>query len=71
MTQSLTTFEVGAVIRLRPELLHRMAMSELAGSDTVTLLGHGGESMPWALVERPGGKRATVLNGDIEDALVP
>jgi hypothetical protein len=71
MAPTMAALDLGAIIRFRPELLHGMAMSELAGTDRVKLLGHGGGSMSWSLVERPDGRRVRVLHGDIEDALIP
>jgi len=61
---------IGSVLRLNIALAQNLAKVELAGFESVKLVGHGDGMIPWSLVEAPSGKRVRVLNDDIKPAII-
>jgi hypothetical protein len=70
MTERMVNLHIGAVIRLRPELLEGRAKVALSGVESVVLRGHAAGAIPSSLVKTPDGRRLRVFHDEIEPAIL-
>ena len=61
---------VGTIIRLNPELAKNIAAFDLAGAESIEVLGHGSGALPWSLVRTNDGRDIRVIDEDLEPALL-
>jgi len=61
---------VGTIVRLNPELAKNIAAFDLAGAESIEVLGHGSGALPWSLVRTNDGRDIRVIDEDLEPALL-
>ncbi len=62
--------EVGTIVRLNTELAKNIAAFDLAGAESIEVLGHGGGALRWSLVRTNDGRDIRVIDEDLEPALL-